>query len=169
MRLRVAAASMLAWALASPATLASAPAITSEPDCHVGAYRNSHGDLLALGTTATAGTLRYYFVDGRTGLLRAGAAHEYTAGPGWESAAPVVARAQLGSCGSRQIAFALKGEPKGRWNRIPLVLTHTRFASHGITLEGRLVEPAGGKPKPAVVLVQGSLDTPSLDREPWQW
>jgi uncharacterized protein len=167
MRLRGAGASLVAAVLASAA--ASATAIASERGCHVGAYRNGHGDVLALGTTATPGTLRYYLLDGRSGLLRAGSAHEYTAGRGWESAAPVVARAELGSCGSRQITFSLSGELERRWNKIPLVLTPTRFASHGITLEGRFVEPPGSGPRPAVVLVQGSLDTPSLDREPWQW
>jgi dienelactone hydrolase len=168
MRLPGAGASLIAAVLTSAAAVASASA-TAEPDCHVGVYRNGLGEVLAFGSTATPGTLRYYLVDGRSGLLRAGRTHEYTAGPGWEGVAPVIARAQLGSCGSRQITFDLGGEFKGRWNKIPLVLTPTRFASHGITLAGRLVEPPGGGPRPAVVLVQGSLDTPSLDREPWQW
>jgi len=169
MRLPWAGAGLVVAALASAAVVASPSVIASEPDCHVGAYRNGQGDVLALGTTATPGTLRYYLVDGRSGLLRPSGAHEYTAGPGWESAAPVIARAELGSCGSRQIVFDLSGESKGRWNKIPLVLTQTRFDSHGVALAGRLVEPPGGEPRPAVVLVQGSLDTPSLDREPWQW
>lgn len=169
MRLRRVGASLVAAVLASAAVVASPAVVASEPDCHVGAYRNDRGDVLALGTTATSGTLRYYLVDGRSGLLRAGAAREYTAGPGWVSAAPVIARAELGTCGSRRITFDLSGQPKGRWNKIPLGLTDTHFASDGITLAGRLVEPPGGGPRPAVILVQGSLDTPSLDREPWQW
>lgn len=159
---------LLAALLSSEAALAiSAP---TEPDCHVGAYRNSQGDVLALGATATQGTLRYYLLDGRTGLLRpAAAAHEFVAGPGWDGASPITARARLRSCGSRHIEFDLSGGPNGAWSKIPLILTDTRFVSNGITLAGRLIEPPGGDQRPAVVLVQGSLDTPSLDREPWQW
>jgi pimeloyl-ACP methyl ester carboxylesterase len=158
---------LLAALLISKVALAISP--PTEPDCHVGAYRNSQGDVLALGIPATHGALRYYLVDGRSGLLRPAAAHQFTAGPGWEGTSPIMARARMGSCGSRQIEFDLSGGPKGTWTKIPLVLTETRFVSTGITLAGRLVEPPGGGKRPVVVLVQGSLDTPSLDREPWQW
>lgn len=125
--------------------------------------------MLALGATATQGALRYYLVDGRSGLLQPAAAHRYVAGPGWEAKSPVIAQAQLGICGSQRIEFNLVGGPKGNWTKIPFLITNTRFVSNGITLAGRLVEPPGGRQRPAVVLVQGSLDTPSLDREPWQW
>ena len=158
---------LLAALLSSEMAAAISP--PTEPDCHAGAYRNRQGDVLALGTTATHGTLRYYLVDGRTGLLQPAAAHQFVAGPGWESKSPVIAEAQLGICGSRHIEFTLAGGPKGIWTKTPLIVTNTRFVSNGITLAGRLVEPPGGKQRPAVVLVQGSLDTPSLDREPWQW
>ena len=158
---------LLAALLISEVALAISP--PTEPDCHVGAYRNNQGDVLALGVPATQGALRYYLVDGRTGLLRPTAAGQFMAGPGWEGTSPIMAQARLGSCGSRQIEFDLSGGPKGTWTKIPLVLTDTRFVSTGITLAGRLVEPPGGGKRPAVVLVQGSLDTPSLDREPWQW
>jgi pimeloyl-ACP methyl ester carboxylesterase len=149
--------------------MASAISPPTEPDCHVGAYRNSHGDMLALGTTATEGALRYYLVDGRSGLLQPAPAHHYAAGPGWETKSPVVADAKLSFCGSQHIEFNIAGGPNGIWTKIPFRITNIRFVSNGTTLAGRLVEPPGGKRRPAVVLVQGSLDTPSLDREPWQW
>jgi pimeloyl-ACP methyl ester carboxylesterase len=149
--------------------MAAAISAPTEPDCHVGAYRNGQGDVLAFGTTATQGALRYYLVDGRSGLLQPAAAHHYVAGPGWETKSPVIADAKLSFCGSQHIEFNLADGPKGIWRKIPFSITNTRFVSNGITLAGRLVEPPGGKERPAVVLVQGSLDTPSLDREPWQW
>jgi len=152
-----------------PSAMAQAISAPTEPDCHVGAYRNSQGDMLALGTTATQGTLRYYLVDGRSGLLQPATAHHYVAGPGWETKSPAIADAKLSFCGSHHIEFNLTGGPKGIWTKIPFTIINTRFVSNGIALAGRLVEPRGGKPRPAVVLVQGSLDTPSLDREPWQW
>jgi uncharacterized protein len=158
---------LLAALLTSAVALAISP--PAEPDCHVGAYRNRQGAMLALGTTATQGTLRYYLVDGRSGLMQPGPAHQFVAGPAWEGKSPVIAQAQLGGCGSRHIEFNLVGGPKGVWKKIPFTITDTRFVTNGIALAGRLVEPPGGKQRPAVVLVQGSLDTPSLDREPWQW
>jgi uncharacterized protein len=158
---------LLVALLASEMARAASP--PTESGCHVGAYRNSQGDVLALGATATQGALRYYLVDGRSVLLHPAAVHRYVAGPGWESKSPLIAEAQLGSCGSGHIEFNLVGGPKGTWTKVPLVLTNTHFFSNGSTLAGRLVEPPGGNQHPTVVLVQGSLDTPSLDREPWQW
>jgi dienelactone hydrolase len=139
------------------------------PRCHAGAYRNDRGDVLALGTTPTKGTLRYYLMDGRSGLLRPLSAGEYVAGPAWEETSPTVARADLGTCAATRIKFALADGPRGDWTKVPLVLGDTRFASKGVMLAGRLVEPPGTGPSPAVVLVHGSADTASLDSEPWQW
>jgi alpha-beta hydrolase superfamily lysophospholipase len=163
----VAIASLGTWVALAGTTLASVS--PTEPLCYVGAYRNNHADVLALATTPTKGTLRYYLMDGRSGLLRPLSAGEYVAGPGWQEAVPTVARAHLGTCSSAQIKFDLADGPGGEWRKLPLVLNDSRFASKGVMLAGRLVEPPGAGPWPTVVLVHGSADTPSLDSEPWQW
>ena len=110
-------------------------------------------------------------MDGRAGILpptsREGG--QYVAGAGWEGTSPVVASAELSSCDTPSIQFDLEEGPTGTWTRISLVLTNTRFMSHDVALAGRLVEPPGGRTRPAVVLVHGSTDAAYLDHEPWQW
>jgi pimeloyl-ACP methyl ester carboxylesterase len=52
------------------------------------------------------------------------------------------------------------------WTGVPVVSSNTRFASRGVVLAGRLMEPAGGGKKPLVVFAHGSEENGWIDRAP---
>jgi pimeloyl-ACP methyl ester carboxylesterase len=150
--------------------LAAVAGSTNVASCHAGAYRNAAGDLLTLvPDTEEPGSLRFYLVSGETGLLRPDAAGHYVAGPGWSERQPIVARAQLGSCGGGKVGFELKDGPSGQWNKVPLSSTKIRFRNAGAELSGELIAPSTQQRWPVVILVHGSEQTAWVEHNPWQW
>jgi uncharacterized protein len=146
-------------------------AAVGQERCHLGAYRDRAGHVLAL-TAMEGNALRFYLLDGRSGLLTpvAGSTGEtYIAGPEWSESTPVVATAHLGSCNAQTIQFDLQGGPSGQWRKIPLHVQNVRFDSGGTSLAAVWVEPAGKQKAPGVVFVHGSGATASIDVIPWQW
>jgi pimeloyl-ACP methyl ester carboxylesterase len=142
----------------------------AESDCHLGAYRNGAGHLLTLQTDEGGG-LRFYLMDGRSGLLEPSpqGSSGYTARPGWSTTEPPVGTADLGDCASNAIEFNLEGGPDGLWTKIPLQVQDTKFASRGVSLSARWVRPPGTEAGPAVIFVHGSGATASIDATNLQW
>lgn len=104
--------------------------------CEVGLYRSAE-DQSHAAVTKPAAVLRYTVDDGRRG----------------EVGTPDA----LLTCKADQIVSTRSGQA---WEKVPLVLTASRFVSHGQTLSGVLVEPPGLKAAaPLVVLVHGSERT----------
>jgi pimeloyl-ACP methyl ester carboxylesterase len=150
--------------------LAANAAFASEsPHCFVGAYKNADGRVLSLQSTADD-ALRFYLLDGRTGVLRRQPdGVTYTAGPGLSESLPVMARARLEACGADSIEFALQNGPDGHWSKVPLEIEDTTFSSGNVRLKGRWVRPAGQQAAPTLVFVHGSGATASIDSVVWQW
>ncbi len=153
------------------ATTLGAAQAADDAHCHLGAYRDPAGHLMAL-TAAEGEALRFYLLDGRSGLLTPSASAKgttYTAGPGWSESTPLIATARLGACNAETIEFGLKDGPSGKWKKVPLHVQTVRFQSGGVSLAAVWVEPAGQQPAPGVVFVHGSGATASIDTVPWQW
>lgn len=150
------------------ATVPAAVHAVEQGRCHLGAYRDNAGHVLAL-TAAEDQALRFYLLDGRSGLLTPTDEGIYTAGPEWNGRTPVIATARLGKCADRTIQFELQGGPAGSWRKIPLHVRKVHFDSGGTSLAAVWVEPAGKQPAPGVVFVHGSGATASIDVIPWQW
>lgn len=121
--------------------------------------------------TPASGDLRYRFLDGRTGLLRAdGSEGRYAAREGWRKEGPTVASATFGPCPADRLEFEITDGPGGTATRLDLPMQDTRFASDGLTLRGRLVMPAQAHgPVPLAVLVHGSEDYSGVDIYPKQY
>ena len=136
--------------------------------CHLGAYRDQAGHVLAL-TAAEGNALRFYLLDGRSGLLTPAGKGIYTAGPEWSGRTPVIATARLGKCDDQTLQLELQGGPAGQWRKIPLHVRKVHFDSGGTSLAAVWVEPAGNRRAPGVVFVHGSGATASIDVVPWQW
>lgn len=131
--------------------LSSLLGLARADECHIGAYRLANGRALDIGPTADR-SLRWRLDDGRSGKLTAmdGA---WLSTLGWTDRADDH-RVSLGDCASGQVDFdGVSGQ------RIPLVVTETRFVAEGAELAGRLVMPPGKSRVPVVVLVHGSEST----------
>jgi uncharacterized protein len=154
-------------------TLAAGDGIAQSPvACHNGAFRTRGGDLVVIAG-ASEQTLRYYLPDGRTGWIRDtnGASAQLVAGwrssAGAETAAPTGA-AKLGACDASSIDLSLQDRPSGQWERIPMQVADTQFASGDVQLRGRLVAPMGDR-WPVVVLVHGSESSAAINAYQWQY
>lgn len=139
----------MAAALMTLFSWAGAALAGAGPDCHIGAYRLSGGQVLDVAPTSDGG-LRWRRFDGATGALRPAPSGGWTSQYGW-TGRPDGITVSLGDCSPGALRF--DGQP-GR--RIPLRVTETTFVADGVTLAGRLVLPAGGGRVPIVVLVHGS-------------
>jgi dienelactone hydrolase len=136
-------ASSVAFAMEVPTTPAP-PSFSSAP-CETGIFRQDQTAFVAL--TKTDGGFSYTFSDGVVGNPQgAGASVECGAG-----------------------AVLVGG--KDRWPKVAIAESDTRFASGGVMLAGRLMEPPGaGKNTPLVVYAQGSESSGWIDRarDPYQ-
>jgi hypothetical protein len=140
-----------------------APETAPDPllSCHHAAYELSDGRLMFLGANREAGAYRYVLMSGATGVLRPEPGNEtrarkrYSAGPGWDLASPVVARAEIGPCDDLSIAVEIEGKRLTGVRRT-FDVTETRFERGGLGLAGRLVLPQGPGPFPIAILVHGS-------------
>jgi uncharacterized protein len=130
---------------------ATSPIVRAEEvqSCHVGAYRLSDGTLVDISPEDTK-TLRWIQIDGETGVLHRTAKGDWTSTGGWTDRADgkVVS---FSGCAEGRIQFA--GIPG---QRMVFDVRPASFESHGVTLVGRLVMPAGDGKVPIVVLLHGS-------------
>ncbi len=120
--------------------------------CASGAYRLDTGELLIL-SPSSEGTLRYRFVDGRSGRLFPQGKGELISGEGWDAREPLVVRLQCRDERTLQWLPA-RGEPT-RGSRLALRSTSTRFERDGLSFDARLVLPLG-EPRALVVRGHGS-------------
>jgi uncharacterized protein len=138
--------------LAACASLLVPLALRADPGsagCHVGAYRLTDGSVIDIAPSEHE-TLRWRRLDGTTGALHKKADGTWQSTYGWTDRAEA-RTVQFGDCASDTLQFdGLAGR------RIAFDLADTRFASHGVTLAGRLVLPRGGAQVPIVVLVHGA-------------
>ncbi len=117
--------------------------------CHVGTYRLSNGTLVDISPEDTK-TLRWIQLDGETGVLHRTAKGAWTSTTGWTDRADgkVVS---FSACSEGRMQFA--GVPG---QRMVFTVSNASFESHGVTLVGRLLMPAGDDKVPIVVLLHGS-------------
>jgi uncharacterized protein len=138
--------------LAAAAALAAAQtagAASAADDCHVGAYRLSDKTFVDVAPS-TDNDLRWRRWDGSSGLLHQGKGGGWVSTYGW-TGRPDGKAISFSDCAAGKINFdGLTGR------RIAFDVRDTRFVSHGTTLVGRLVMPAGNKPAPVVILLHGS-------------
>lgn len=139
--------SLLIASAANP--LATAAGATKATDCHVGSYALSDGGTVDLAPSEGS-SLRWRKPDGTSGVFALAGDNAGQSRLGW-TGRPDGKHIDLGSCADDSIDFAgLRGK------RIPLDVQDTRFVSGDVELNGRLVMPAGDRPVPVVVLLQGS-------------
>jgi uncharacterized protein len=123
--------------------------------CHVGTYRLSDGTLVDISPEDTR-TLRWIQIEGETGVLHRTAQGDWTSTSGWtdRSDGKVVS---FSACAAGRIRFAgVSGQ------RIAFAVRNVSFESHGVTLVGRLVMPAGEDKVPIVVLLHGAEMTSAM-------
>jgi uncharacterized protein len=145
-----------ASAIAALAALFTANAATAAVDCHVGAYRLSDKSFVDIAPSTDNG-LRWRRWDGSTGFLREGPDGRWTSAYGW-TGRPDGKAIAFSDCAAGRITFdGLAGR------RIAFDVKDTRFVSHGTTLVGRLIMPAGVKQAPIVILIHGSEHDSALE------
>lgn len=145
--------SKAALSLLGFAAFASAHDAPNVQHCAVGTYLLSDGHLVDIAP-ARPSHLRWRRMDGTTGELSLADDGQWQSTLGW-TGRPDGKSLQI-ECETNRITFAgLEGE------RVPFVVTETRFAGAGVNLAGRLVLPAGNTPVPIVVLVHGAENTPA--------
>ena len=125
-------------------------------DCLVGSYRLEDGSDVDIAPSEN-GTLRWRKFDGTTGALHRRDDGAWTSTRGWTNATDGVI-ASFAGCGSAAIRFAgLSG------TRLEFSVREITFESHGTTLAGRLVMPAGDGKVPIVVLIHGSEHNSAIE------
>ena len=130
-------------------------------DCHVGIYRLTDGTTVDIGRS-DEDTLRWRRFDGATGHLSRMGDAPWKSTLGW-TARPDGKSVEFSGCAEGRISFAgLQGR------RLDLDVRETTFASHGVTLAGRLLLPHGATAAPIVVLVHGAEHDSARDFNPLQ-
>lgn len=124
-------------------------------DCFVGNYRLEDGLNLDIAP-ADNGTLRWRKFDGTTGALHRRDDGTWTSTRGWTDTADGIVASFTGCGGS--IRF---GNLSG--TRLEFTVRETTFQSHGTTLVGRLVMPAGDGKVPIVVMIHGSEPNSAIE------
>lgn len=125
------------------------------PDCLVSAYRLADGSIVDIAPSEEQG-LRWLRLDGTTGDLHPADAGRWRSTAGW-TGRPDGKTVSFSDCKRGRIDFA------GRHGqRLAFDVSETRFESHGVTLEGRLVMPKGKAKAPIVILVHGAEFIPAL-------
>jgi dienelactone hydrolase len=119
------------------------------PDCHIGAYRLADGSNVDIAPSEGT-TLRWRRFDGTTGALTKKADGQRTSSYGWTGRSDGKT-VRFSECADGGIIF-----DGAEGHRIAFDRTETNFTSHGVTLAGRLVLPAGNAVVPIVVLLHGS-------------
>jgi uncharacterized protein len=141
---------LLALLAASSIALADVPA-----HCHVGSYRLADGSSVDIAPS-DGDTLRWRRFDGTTGALRKQADDAWQSTAGWTARADGIS-VTFPDCQGGEIIFnGLRGR------RMAFDVKNVTFKSHGVTLAGRLVLPAGTGKVPVVVLVHGSEHSSAL-------
>lgn len=126
------------------------------PDCHIGAYRLSDGNVVDIAPSYD-GALRWRQFDGTTGALHKAAAGVWTSSTGWSDRSDGKS-VSFGDCSKGSIEFdGVGGE------RIDFAVREIAFHSRGTALAGRLVMPSGSSRVPVVVLVHGSEQDSALE------
>jgi hypothetical protein len=137
------------------------PALAAETvDCHDGTYRLASGAVVDIQPD-DGGTYRWRSFDGRSGILHKSNDGSWSSNLGWTKHADGIS-VSFPDCDAGVIDF---GGVTGQ--RIVFDVKDVSFASHGVTLAGRLTMPKGAEKAPVVVLVHGSennsaLSSPSL-------
>ncbi|WP_219132694.1 S9 family peptidase [Janthinobacterium sp. UMAB-60] len=127
------------------ATGAPMPDVFSPAPCETGIFRHDQKDFVAI--THGGKGYSYTFSDGTVGNTQDVGA--------------------LLACGKDAVLVG----GKGRWPKVALAESNTRFESNGIMLAGRLMEaPGAGKDTPLVVYAHGSEGSGWIDRarDPYQ-
>jgi dienelactone hydrolase len=131
-----------------------------------GAYALSDGTQVVIAPNAGA-SLRYRLLNGETGVVWPVGENRYQGGSGWEERTPIT--------NSMTFTMGTDGRPTGfTWElpgdtaprnarRIDLPERVIKFANGSLTMRGKLVEPQGDGPFPAVVLVHGGERMSAVD------
>ncbi len=133
---------------------ATSSARAGMPNCHLGSYRLTDGDLVDIAPDGD--TLRWVKFDGTTGVLHKAANGIWNSTLGWTDRADGITVA-FPACAMGRINF---GGVAGQ--RTSFDVKDATFQSHGITLVGRLVMPRVRGQVPIVVLLHGSEQSSSL-------
>ena len=135
----------------------SLPALAASPsDCLVGSYRLEDGSDLDIAPSA-GGTLRWRKFDGTTGTLHRQGDGSWTGTRGWSETADGIT-ASFAGCDEGTLRFGGMSGTKREF-----ATREIRFESHGTTLSGRLVMPAGEGKVTIVVLIHGSEHNSALE------
>ena len=140
----------------------SDPSLDDPLACHGGAYRLDDGTFVFV-TPVDSTTLRYRFIDGRSGRLYPGEDGAFVSGTGWSVREPVVVRVRFGDCDDRRIEFNSSGAASIAGARVELEARPLDFTRDGVSFAGRLLLPEH-EPDALVVLVHGSEKTPAIGR-----
>ncbi|AIY42246.1 Hydrolase of the alpha/beta superfamily [Collimonas arenae] len=153
---------VLAWLFTVASAQAAAP---SAQACLTGAYRSQAGQVVTL--TQRPGepkTLLATNFDGRSGVFEMAGDDTFRAAVDADNPAKLAGRLTYAGCQADSVDFQFAGDVERPWKRLPLRITHTRFMSGAVQLNGELIEPldAGDRP-PLFVLVHGSESTATVD------
>jgi len=143
---------VMAYALLKPMIAFAEPA----SDCLVGSYRLDDGSNVDVAPS-TKGTLRWRKFDGTTGALHRRDDGTWASTRGWTKEADGIV-VSFGGCKEGTIRF---GSVSG--TRREFSVREISFESHGTTLVGRLVMPAGDGKVSVVVMIHGSEQDSALE------
>lgn len=119
--------------------------------CHLGGYKMANGEVMGL-TPRADNEIRFVFMSGDTGVLTESKSGEWATA---EDAPGGTASAEFGDCASGAVTLTRNGAPLSG-ERIPYVVTETRFEGVDGERAGHLVRPAEGPASAIVVMVHGS-------------
>lgn len=148
-----------AQAVAAP-PLDALPQTTLAPElrCLIGSYALPDGRTLTItGQDGRPRGLHLTWDDGRFGGL------EEREGEGFVAGGLTV---RFSSCAQGRLTLTQAGRTQ-TGQRIETVQTETRFTSDGVPLQGKLVQPPGGRARALAVWVEGSNNNPSTDDAAW--
>ena len=150
-----------ALAIALPAAAASAP-LPDHVACRLGAYAAPGGGALIL-TPMDKSSLRYLMPDGERGTLRQTDGEDFV-----ETAPRPAIRLSFPKCDSAPRLTRGSGAPL-TLRRVKFRETLMQFDSNGLRLSGKLVTAGAGNPQQVAIYVDGSDQTPAVDRTYWQY
>lgn len=142
-------------ALAASCNVLASEIYTPEFYCHSGAYRLKDGSQFVI-QPGDEESLRYRFIDGRSGRLYPIGEGKFESGPGWSGRESGSIRATFKDCKGRSISFTKDTGQTLTGTRVLNRIVPMTVQAGDVSLYGELHLPAKGKPQAVVVLQFGS-------------
>lgn len=148
-------------ASASPLDAALQTKLDAELRCHLGVYAFGDGEKLTItGENGQPRDLSYTFSNGQFGTLSEDGKGNFSDG---------TVNIRFAPCAANALDLARSGQDARHGAKLQLVEKQVSFSSDGITMNGKLVLPPGGRADSLAVWIEGSNNDPSTDDTVWQY